>query len=186
MNVTCPRCRTVFRVDPAKVPAGGVRARCAICGNPFQVGLAAPAPAMEPATVAAPAPAAAPPPIVEAPPALAPTAARPADASALPAAAPPPAPPPAPAGAARPAFAQTDPDARARRLARALVSDLVTYQPDLQGRGLREGRLKELFWQEIKKSWQEYVRQVGLEKAQKTPYFRDALNEILAKGQKVF
>lgn len=180
MNVTCPRCRTVFRVDPAKVPAGGVRARCAICGTPFQVGVAAPA--MEPATVAAPAPAAAPPPIVEAAPALAPTAARPADAPALPAAAP----PPAPAAAARPAFGQSDPDARARRLARALVSDLVTYQPDLQARGLREGRLKELFWQEIKKSWQEYVQQVGLEKAQKTPYFRDALNEILAKGQKVF
>ena len=27
MNVTCPSCSTVYRVDPAKVPAGGVKAR---------------------------------------------------------------------------------------------------------------------------------------------------------------
>ncbi|PYP73093.1 MAG: hypothetical protein DMD41_06940, partial [Gemmatimonadetes bacterium] len=33
MNVTCPTCETVYRVDPARVPAGGVRARCAVCGS---------------------------------------------------------------------------------------------------------------------------------------------------------
>ena len=37
MNVTCPSCATVFRVDPAKVPAGGVRARCTVCGAVFAV-----------------------------------------------------------------------------------------------------------------------------------------------------
>src|SRR2546425_3686537 len=37
MNVTCPSCETVYRVDPAKVPAGGVRARCAVCSNVFPV-----------------------------------------------------------------------------------------------------------------------------------------------------
>jgi hypothetical protein len=51
---------------------------------------------------------------------------------------------------------------------------------------LREGRLKELFQEELRKSWQEYVEQVGIEVAKSTPYFRDALNEILAKGKKVF
>ncbi|MGH7545350.1 MAG: hypothetical protein ACREKI_04120, partial [Gemmatimonadota bacterium] len=65
-------------------------------------------------------------------------------------------------------------------------SDLCTYNPDLQERGLRESRLKELFREEIKKSWQQYVDQVGLEIAKSTPYFRDALNEILARGQHVF
>ncbi|MSR02063.1 MAG: hypothetical protein EXR94_04890 [Gemmatimonadetes bacterium] len=30
MNVTCTACQTVFRVDPAKVPAAGVRARCSV------------------------------------------------------------------------------------------------------------------------------------------------------------
>ena len=33
MTVTCPDCRSVFRVDPAKVPATGVRARCSVCGG---------------------------------------------------------------------------------------------------------------------------------------------------------
>ncbi|WP_434480620.1 zinc-ribbon domain-containing protein [Gemmatimonas sp.] len=33
MTVSCPECRSVFRVDPAKVPATGVRARCSVCGG---------------------------------------------------------------------------------------------------------------------------------------------------------
>ncbi|MDF1506167.1 zinc-ribbon domain-containing protein, partial [Roseisolibacter sp. H3M3-2] len=37
MNVTCPDCRSVFRVDPAKVPPAGVRARCSVCGGIFAV-----------------------------------------------------------------------------------------------------------------------------------------------------
>ena len=37
MNVTCPNCATVYRVDPAKVPEGGVRARCNICSAVFAV-----------------------------------------------------------------------------------------------------------------------------------------------------
>ena len=37
MNVTCGECQSVFRVDPAKVPAGGVRARCSVCGAVMQV-----------------------------------------------------------------------------------------------------------------------------------------------------
>src|SRR3954468_313859 len=37
MNVTCPNCATVYRVDPAKVPEAGVRARCAVCNAVFPV-----------------------------------------------------------------------------------------------------------------------------------------------------
>jgi predicted Zn finger-like uncharacterized protein len=37
MNVTCPECATTYRVDPLKVPAGGVRARCANCPAEFLV-----------------------------------------------------------------------------------------------------------------------------------------------------
>ena len=33
MNVTCPECRSVFRVDPARIPCGRVRARCSVCGG---------------------------------------------------------------------------------------------------------------------------------------------------------
>ena len=49
-----------------------------------------------------------------------------------------------------------------------------------------DGTLKREFMEEIKKSWEEYVGQVGAETARGTPHFRDALNEILAKGQNLF
>jgi len=42
VNVSCPECNSVFRVDPAKVPSGGVRARCAVCGGVIIVGAGAP------------------------------------------------------------------------------------------------------------------------------------------------
>jgi predicted Zn finger-like uncharacterized protein len=192
MNVSCPQCKTIFRVDPRKVPAEGVRARCSVCGGVFEVtadnkeevtavaaARAAPAPPPAPA-VGAPPPAAEPPPQPE-----------PAPAPPQPAPAAPPPPPPTPEAKATPAadarpFGQPDPEARARRLARALISDVAAYHPERQEVGLKEGRLKELFQEELKKSWQEYVDQVGLDVAKSTPYFRDALNEILAKGKKVF
>lgn len=198
MNVSCPQCKTVFRVDPRKVPAEGVRARCSVCGGVFEVipeiKQAAPvgAPAARGPSSAQPAaaqPQAAPAaPAAPAPPATAqpmpPAAAAEAAARPQPAA-PVPEPPPPAAPPARP-FGQADPEARARRLARALVSDVAAYHPERQEIGLREGRLKELFQEELKKSWQEYVEQVGIEVARSTPYFRDALNEILARGKKVF
>ena len=41
MNVSCPECRSVFRVDPAKVPPSGVRARCSVCGGVITIGATA-------------------------------------------------------------------------------------------------------------------------------------------------
>jgi len=79
-----------------------------------------------------------------------------------------------------------DPQQKARRLARALISDLVVYYPDRRQEALRKGNLKEVFSEEIKKSWEEYRDQVGKEIADSTPYFNDALNDILAGGQKLF
>jgi predicted Zn finger-like uncharacterized protein len=267
MNVTCPNCATVYRVDPAKVPETGVRARCNICSAVFAVRRegdgperpasapmsapmaaatappAAPAPppaapysapraepprpaaptqptpaaaqASPPASpppMAAPRPAAYPSPAV--PPMAAPRPAGPAApfAPAAPAApagpafsrpvapAPPPvsAPPPAPAAAAAPRPAATpgarpvnpflsqDPALKARRLARALISDMVVYHPSKRQDGLRDGNLRELFEDEIKKSWEEYADQVGKDVADSTPYFKEALNEILAGGRQIF
>ncbi len=269
MNVTCPNCATVYRVDPAKVPEAGVRARCAVCSAVFAVsreqrptaagqvssppvgitssasGSSEPPPAPTAASVFPPAPvppASAPP--ASAPPAAAPTSAPagpprplappaaprpvappaaapaggfaprpaapsqgarasappppampPAPAAASPAAAPPPAavpaPPPRPAATGpggRPTnpFLSQDPTAKARRLARALVSDIVVYHPAKRQEGIRDGTLKELFQEEIKKSWEEYTEQVGREIAESTGYFREALNEILAGGRQVF
>jgi predicted Zn finger-like uncharacterized protein len=285
MNVTCPNCATVYRVDPAKVPAGGVRARCNVCSAVFAVrneGEAEPAAATaaqqserrppepvaakpeppsspaqpefpkppapseplrstEPvATVRLPSPAtsATVPPSIPAsrpaapqrptmpasgpvapagiaapansstarpgatlsPPAAAPQAARPPVAPPPPAAAkpatPPAAPPSGPALRTAPAsvtggrpanpFLSQDPALKARRLARALISDMVVYHPGKRQEGLRDGNLKALFDEEIKKSWEEYAEQVGREVADSTPYFREALNEILAGGRQIF
>ena len=122
----------------------------------------------------------------------------PAHAVASPAAAPPP-PPPAPIAStpgaqgvttpARPPinpFLANDPNAKAKRLARALVSDIVAYFPQKREEGLRDGTLKQLFREEIKKSYEEYVEQVGREFAEGTTHFQDALNDVLAGGKKLF
>jgi predicted Zn finger-like uncharacterized protein len=240
MNVICPSCSTVYRVDPAKVPERGVRARCRICAAIFQV----PAPGEqsvtaerelpreiprqpEPVVAAAPAPAPTPPapspppapetrapeppaPRVTAPRPVAPGSPRPSvaippvvappprtsgtDFGRPPAAVPPAARPAAPPAGAAPAatkrpvnpFMSQDPQQKARRLARALISDLVVYYPDRRQEGLRKGNLKEVFGEEIKKSWEEYRDQVGKDIADGTSYFNDALNEILAGGQKIW
>lgn len=250
MNVTCPSCSTVYRVDPGKVPAKGVRARCRVCAAIFQVPAPGEAPERVPAmsreapaprpTYAppppAPAPAPAPPEPVAAPtpqpvratppepalpsqpprvtaprgttqpsrpsvaiPPVVPPAARASvlglgrpPAAVPPASQPPPAAaPPAPAAppaARRPVnpFMAQDPQAKAKRLARALISDLVVYYPDRRADALRKGTLQDVFSEEIKKSWEEYRDQVGKEIAESTPYFNDALNDILAGGQKLF
>ena len=293
MNVSCPDCRSIFRVDPAKVPPSGVRARCSVCsgvitipaptgqtpsgGNarpatptaplerprsapsaqggwdsppygsarqnppaaPTQRPAAAPPPARasevgpaprtgreQPidrgpvtATATPPSPASSrpeftPPPPV--PPFTPPTAAPapmspftpPTQSAAVPSAPPfvpsapasrptsprPPATPPgaAPAigdgGARRPLnpFLSKDPNQRAKRLARALVSDIITYHPAKHAEGLRDGTLKQLFREEIKKSFEEYIAQVGQQLAEGTTYFQEALNEVLAGGKKIF
>ena len=83
-------------------------------------------------------------------------------------------------------FLANDPNAKAKRLARALISDLVVYHPQRREDGLRNGNLRQLFDEEIRKSYEEYVDQLGKEFAESTTHFTDALNEILANGSKVF
>jgi predicted Zn finger-like uncharacterized protein len=322
MNVSCPDCRSIFRVDPAKVPSSGVRARCSVCSAVISIpapsgqtpppsgGSRPESPASEsgsrdqsrstppaqgswdpPPFASAPqrAPAAPPsqgqqrtpaaPPVQRTPaappapprPVEAPTAPRPRpesiERSSLTATATPPSPstglpefnspstppsvrpqspgapvpsappfappstasgpsappfvpsgppsrppatsglpsrppaaarPPAPAltpspatsdgGARRPLnpFLSKDPNQRAKRLARALVSDIITYHPAKHAEGLRDGTLKQLFREEIKKSFEEYIAQVGQPLAESTTYFQEALNEVLAAGKKIF
>jgi len=256
MNVQCPQCETVFRVDPGKVPPRGVRARCSVCagvffverpGGPVPIGAVGPATTPPPAALAVPTtePSSALPPLRQVAPATpveptvvpghppaapvipptgspAGTAPTPRPATAAAAPAPPAVSPgagPGPRAAAAPAapatgripttapaapaggvgrgggatggrvvnpFLSRDPDTRARRLARALISDLVVYNPAKRADGLRDGSLKMLFEEEIKKCWEEYTEQVGMELASSTLYFTEALNEILADGRPVF
>ena len=83
-------------------------------------------------------------------------------------------------------FMVQDPKQKARRLARALISDMLVYHPEKRQQGIRDGTLPQLFKDEIHKSWLEYTEQVGLEVAQSTPFWTEALNEILAGGHKLF
>jgi len=83
-------------------------------------------------------------------------------------------------------FLANDPNAKAKRLARALVSDIVAYFPQKREEGIRDGTLKQLFREEIKKSYEEYVEQIGREFADTTTHFQDALNDVLAGGKKLF
>jgi hypothetical protein len=91
-------------------------------------------------------------------------------------------------GARRPInpFLARDPSLRAKRLARALVSDMVAYYPAKHAEGLEKGTLKELFRDEIKKSYEEYVAQVGADFARSTTHFQESLNEVLGAGRKIF
>lgn len=241
MTVACQECRSVFRVDPAKVPATGVRARCSVCGGVITIGggtlpiavtpsssrvvssafssAAVPraAAAIAPAASSAPSAGSATPmptPIVStvAPTVMTPPA--PAGLSSIASRFPNPAPSPTvtpvvasgsgsvdaerapvstrsaatPEGGKRSInpFLNADPGQRARRLARALVSDLVAYHPQKREDGLRDGTLRQLFREEIKKSYEEFVEQVGRELAESSPHFQEALNEILGGGRKLF
>lgn len=165
MNVACPECSTVYRVDPGRIPAGGVTARCRECDTPFRVEPGAEMAAGEVRAGAA----------VDAAAPVSPGATPAPEKAAV-----------APERPSAPAFGPQDPQTRARRLARALVSDIKVYNPEKWEQSRGEGTLRREFRDEILKSWEEYVEQVGDEMAKKSPYFRDALNDILAGGDRVF
>jgi predicted Zn finger-like uncharacterized protein len=207
ITVSCPSCSTSFPVDPAKIPPAGVNARCSTCGDIFRVER----PKQDTAATA-PEPAAAPPPL---PPPLpldddasdlsdvqvVPPPAPPVAAQPEPAAPPPPprstsspaAAAPATAPSAAPAagtfrFGKRDPTDKAKRLARVLVSDMIMYNAERHRTALENGTLAADFEDEIEKSWKEYVEQVGSDIAEGDgrQYWREALNDILAKGEKIF
>jgi len=75
---------------------------------------------------------------------------------------------------------------KARRLARVLASDIAIYNREKKDQGAREGNLVAVLGYEIKKSWEVYKERVGADFANSTPYFRDALNDMLAEGKKIF
>jgi predicted Zn finger-like uncharacterized protein len=83
-------------------------------------------------------------------------------------------------------FGRRDPKERARRLARVLVSDMITYHPARYEEALENDSLRELFQEEVEKSWKEFVDQVGEEMAESSDYFVEALNEILARGRVLY
>ena len=195
IRVRCPRCRAVFALDGARTAASQSAPQAAAARPQVSRPVSTPQPvAARPAArqddlqierahhVAAPVAEAGPPSLdfeIErsAPPAKPPRAAAAA---------------PAPATAvmdapAKPKPAASDPNSdKARRLARALVSDILVYHRDARDRALVDGTLVQTLGQEIKKSWEVYKERVTPEVANSTNHFREALNEILANGQHIF
>lgn len=75
---------------------------------------------------------------------------------------------------------------RARRLAKALASDLVLYNKEKVEAGLRDGTLVKLLGSEIRRSWEYYCQQVPKYIVESTDYFREQLNKIVGKGKEIF
>jgi predicted Zn finger-like uncharacterized protein len=193
VNIACPACETVYRIDPANVPDQGVRTRCARCAAPFRIAAdpaatrpgvtmpGQPAPDAPASPPDPPGPSAAPGDGQERGAATGTGSATGAEAPLATETRPPGGQPPA-----VPVFGPQDPQTRARRLARALISDIKVYNRDRWEQSRSAGTLRRDFRDEILKSWEEYVEQVGESMAKQSPYFRDALNDILAAGERVF
>ena len=75
---------------------------------------------------------------------------------------------------------------RARRLARVLISDILVYNQEARDKALAQGTLVSVLSAEINKAWELYKSKVKQDVLGASDYFKDALNEILAEGRKVF
>lgn len=75
---------------------------------------------------------------------------------------------------------------RAKRLARVFVSDILVYNKEKRDKALTDGNLMSVLGPEIKKAWEAYKEKVGPEVVESAEYFKNALNDILADGQKLF
>lgn len=208
MVVECPKCKRRYEVDASQVPSGGGPVRCPSCENIFTIYREPLAieliPVEREVETASPqveigVPTAEPTVTVETPPGVevAPpgpevevvAAAREEAPSRIEVA--PSHPPEIEVPVAPPEPAEVAPELgdrreRAKRLARSLVKDISLYHGAKVEQGLMEGRLAELLGEEIRKSWKYYREQVTKDILDTTNYFKDALNEILCKGRKIF
>ena len=199
MITTCTVCQARYQLDDEKIPARVIKVRCPACSGVFSldgrnasqdeplVTTGYPTTSAAPPSVPVPEPVPDTPlitrsPVPSAPIPRAPVASTPATQTVSSGVAVMDAPAPAPAAAT---------GSRRRRskeemLARALVSDIKVYNRELYDTAKSEGNLLEALGTEIKKSWELYKEKVTPEVANSTDHFRDALNEILADGEKIF
>jgi predicted Zn finger-like uncharacterized protein len=201
MITTCTECQARYQLDAEKIPPRVIKVRCPSCGGVFSLdGNLARNQAKEEEVQSQVNQPVAPEPEAKVPSVPDPAATVPSTPEPVvtaPAAPEPAAPSPAPAATKEPAAGVAVMDrpaptvSRRRRskeemLARALVSDIMVYNRDLYDRAKAEGNLLEALGSEIKKSWELYKEKVTPEVANSTNHFRDALNEILADGEKLF
>ncbi len=206
MITTCTLCQARYQLDSTKVPKQVIRVRCPACSGVFVLDGAAP-PLVTDFQMETPAPA------YEAPEKFVPEIERPSAAVVdeklevedsgswimpeepetpeVEFIAPEVNEPPVEMAPAASVIAPAPNKPRRRRskeemLARALVSDILVYNRDLRDTAIKEGKLLEVLGGEIKKSWELYKEKVTPDVANSTNHFREALNEILAEGEKVF
>jgi predicted Zn finger-like uncharacterized protein len=192
MIAECSHCHAKYNIDERKIPQGGVRVRCKKCGDIMYIKKSAPPveekePAVQTEQAAAAAPdetgtGTPPPPAVEKPPSLV---------------------VPEKAESERKAVEESverkvhlseehmsEEDkkwhARARRLAKALASDLVLYNKARVEQGLREGNIAQILGPEIRRSWEYYCQQIPKHIVEGTDYFKEQLNTIVGRGKKIF
>lgn len=193
MIIECGTCHAKYNVDEKRIPPAGVRVRCHKCQGIIVIKLPAPAapvttPVVPPAEPPAPATPVKPPasPVLET---QEPHIPQP------PAQDVPPAPPPvaktAPATTMPPVSGSMSEDdkkwhERAKRLAKALASDLVLYNQGKVEQGLSEGTLAQLLGSEIRRSWEYYCQQIPKHIVASSDYFREQLNKIVGKGKEIF
>ncbi len=195
MITTCTECQARYQLDDEKIPQRKIRVRCPACSGVFALdGTQAsatvdPLPAMEPVTEAPEVPTPASDDLIISngfdssftpEPASEPASAVETVADS----------PQASVAVLDPVEASPSTGRRRRSkeemMARALVSDILVYNRDQRDAALAEGNVLEALGGEIKKSWELYKEKVTPEVANSTNHFRDALNEILAEGDKVF
>jgi len=188
MIVTCEGCRTKYLLSDDKVPEKGIRVRCPKCRHVWRLMPAVDESVFEVAQHGFNAEA----PVAETPKggwasfdenssAMAGPSAGPMEEEVV----------IREEKAARPAVQAEDPELkkrrdRSKRLARVFVSDILVYNKDKRDRGLTNGDLMTVLGPEVKKAWEAYKEKVGADLVESTDYFRDALNEILADGRKIF
>ncbi len=79
------------------------------------------------------------------------------------------------------AAASDDAHAKARRLARLIVSDIALYNRKNVERGVREGKFLELLEHDINEARSLYARRVPEEIRNSTSYLDDAFKELYEK-----
>ncbi|MEO0096230.1 MAG: zinc-ribbon domain-containing protein [candidate division WOR-3 bacterium] len=209
MIVECANCHSKYNVDENKIPASGVKVKCPKCQNVIVIKKEIPQPIPETprAEVPPPPPKVEPPPSPKVEPPPAPKVEAPAQVSVPepPVTHPPepgvPEPPtvespttsqvevvPKPSTPPQPEMSEEDKKwhERARRLAKALASDLVLYNQEKVEQGLRDGTLAQLLGAEIRRSWEYYCQQIPKHIVESTDYFKEQLNKIVGKGKEIF
>jgi len=76
-----------------------------------------------------------------------------------------------------------DPDERAKRLAKLIVSDIIVYNQDKIDEGIKQDTVFDLLKEDIEVGRTYYEKNIDPAVAERTNYFDHALVDILIKGR---